>query len=67
MRLGLSLGYQTSWSTPADHLAMAQEAERLGYSVVWAADRWSALVCPAIQASMVGESDPYASAAHTTE
>ena len=24
-------------------------------------------VCPAIQASMLGESEPYASAAHTTE
>ena len=40
MRLGLSLGYQTSWSTPADHLAMAQEADRLGYSVVWAAEAY---------------------------
>ncbi|HET9517242.1 MAG TPA: LLM class flavin-dependent oxidoreductase, partial [Actinoplanes sp.] len=40
MRLGLSLGYQTSWSTPADHLALAQEAERLGYSVVWAAEAY---------------------------
>ncbi|BCJ56416.1 LLM class F420-dependent oxidoreductase [Actinoplanes sp. NBRC 14428] len=40
MRLGLSLGYQTSWSTPADHLAMAQEADRLGYAVVWAAEAY---------------------------
>ena len=40
MRLGLSLGYQTSWTTPADHLAMAQEADRLGYSVVWAAEAY---------------------------
>ncbi|MDT5033107.1 MAG: hypothetical protein QOC94_3278 [Actinoplanes sp.] len=40
MRLGLSLGYQTSWTTPADHLAMAQEAERLGFSVVWAAEAY---------------------------
>ncbi|BCY12485.1 LLM class F420-dependent oxidoreductase [Actinoplanes sp. L3-i22] len=40
MRLGLSLGYQTAWSTPADHLAMAQEADRLGYSVVWAAEAY---------------------------
>ena len=29
MRLGLSLGYQTAWTTPADHLAMAQEAEQM--------------------------------------
>ncbi|WP_306215466.1 LLM class F420-dependent oxidoreductase [Actinoplanes sp. RD1] len=40
MRLGFSLGYQTSWTTPADHLAMAQEADRLGYSVVWAAEAY---------------------------
>ena len=40
MRLGLSLGYQTAWSTPADHLALAQEAERLGFSVVWAAEAY---------------------------
>jgi len=40
VRLGLSLGYQTAWSTPADHLALAQEAERLGYDVVWAAEAY---------------------------
>lgn len=40
MRLGLSLGYQTAWSTPADHLAMAQEADRLGYAVVWTAEAY---------------------------
>ncbi len=40
MRLGLNLGYQAAWSTPADHLALAQEADRLGYSVVWAAEAY---------------------------
>ncbi len=40
MRLGLTLGYQTAWTTPADHLALAQEAERLGFSVVWAAEAY---------------------------
>src|SRR5215831_15546413 len=40
MRLGLNLGYQTPWSTPADHLALAQEADRLGLSVVWAAEAY---------------------------
>lgn len=40
MRLGLTLGYQTAWTTPADHLALAQEADRLGYSVVWAAEAY---------------------------
>jgi F420-dependent oxidoreductase-like protein len=40
MKLGLSLGYQTPWTTPADHLALAQEADRLGFSVVWAAEAY---------------------------
>ena len=40
MRLGLMLGYQTAWTAPADHLAFAQEAERLGYHVVWAAEAY---------------------------
>jgi F420-dependent oxidoreductase-like protein len=40
MQLGLSLGYQSAWSTPADHLALAQEAERLGFAVVWAAEAY---------------------------
>jgi F420-dependent oxidoreductase-like protein len=39
MRLGLNLGY---WSTGRDHdqLALAQAAERLGFSVVWAAEAY---------------------------
>src|SRR5262245_66088436 len=40
MRLGLNLGYQSAWTTPADHLALAQEADRLGFSVVWAAEAY---------------------------
>jgi F420-dependent oxidoreductase-like protein len=40
VRLGLNLGYQTAWTTPADHLAMAREADRLGYSVLWAAEAY---------------------------
>jgi F420-dependent oxidoreductase-like protein len=40
VKLGLNLGYQTAWSSPATDLAMAQEAERLGYSVVWAAEAY---------------------------
>ncbi len=40
MRLSLSLGYQTAWTTPADHLALAQEADRLGFSCVWAAEAY---------------------------
>jgi F420-dependent oxidoreductase-like protein len=40
VRLGLSLGYQTAWTTAADHLALAREAERLGFAVVWAAEAY---------------------------
>jgi F420-dependent oxidoreductase-like protein len=40
MRLGVSLGYQNAGSTPGDHLAAAQEAERLGFSVAWAAEAY---------------------------
>jgi F420-dependent oxidoreductase-like protein len=40
VRLGLSLGYQTAWTTPADHLTLAREADRLGYAVVWAAEAY---------------------------
>ena len=40
MRLGLSLGYQAAWTTPADHLAMAQEADRLGFAVAWSAEAY---------------------------
>ncbi|HZE40187.1 MAG TPA: LLM class F420-dependent oxidoreductase [Stackebrandtia sp.] len=40
MRLGLSLGYWGSGTDPADHLVAAREAERLGYSVVWAAEAY---------------------------
>ncbi|GID92598.1 LLM class F420-dependent oxidoreductase [Amorphoplanes digitatis] len=54
MRLGLNLGYQTSWTTPADHLAMAQEADRLGYSVVWAAEAYGSDT-PSILAWIAGQ------------
>src|SRR5256886_14563609 len=39
MRLGLNLGY---WGAGADtdNLRLAQEAERLGYAVVWAAEAY---------------------------
>jgi F420-dependent oxidoreductase-like protein len=54
MRLGLSLGYQTPWSTPADHLALAQEADRLGFAVVWAAEAYGSDV-PSTLAWMAGQ------------
>jgi F420-dependent oxidoreductase-like protein len=40
MRLGLNLGYQAAWTTPANHLRLAQEADRLGYSVTWVAEAY---------------------------
>ena len=39
MRLGLNLGYWGAGNDQAN-LAMAQEADRLGYSVCWAAEAW---------------------------
>jgi F420-dependent oxidoreductase-like protein len=40
MRLGLNLGYLSASNTPADGLALAREAERLGYSVAWVAEAY---------------------------
>ncbi|MDG4831183.1 LLM class F420-dependent oxidoreductase [Solwaraspora sp. WMMD1047] len=56
MRLGLSLGYQTAWSTPADHLALAREADRLGYSVVWAAEAYGS-DSPTMLAWLAGQTE----------
>src|SRR5436305_8909507 len=40
MKLGVSLGYLIPGMTPADHLEVVQEAERLGYDSVWAAEAY---------------------------
>jgi F420-dependent oxidoreductase-like protein len=40
MRLGLNLGYWGAGNDPRLHLALAQEADRLGYSVLWAAEAY---------------------------
>jgi F420-dependent oxidoreductase-like protein len=56
VRLGLSLGYQTPWSTPADHLALAREADRLGYSVVWAAEAYGS-DSPSMLAWLAGQTE----------
>jgi len=56
MRLGLNLGYQTPWSTPETHLALAQEADRLGYAVVWAAEAYGS-DSPSILAWIAGQTE----------
>src|SRR5436309_2041513 len=40
MRLGLSLGYAPPGTNPTELIALAQEAERLGYDSAWAAEAW---------------------------
>ena len=40
MRLGLALGYAPPGTNPTELVALAQEAERLGYSSAWAAEAW---------------------------
>ena len=40
MKLGLNLGYLIPGMSPADHLEVVQEAERLGYDSVWAAEAY---------------------------
>jgi F420-dependent oxidoreductase-like protein len=40
MQLGVSLGYLIPGTDPADHLKVVQEAERLGYDSVWAAEAY---------------------------
>src|SRR6266516_5882550 len=39
MRLGLNLGYWRA-GDDAENLALAREADRLGYAVAWAAEAW---------------------------
>ena len=40
MKLGVNLGYLIPGVEPADQLAVVQEAERLGYDSVWAAEAY---------------------------
>jgi F420-dependent oxidoreductase-like protein len=56
VRLGLNLGYLAAWSTPADHLALAQEADRLGFSVVWAAEAYGS-DSPSMLAWIAGQTE----------
>jgi F420-dependent oxidoreductase-like protein len=56
MRLGLDLGYLSGRTTPADHLAQAKEAERLGYSSVWVAEAYGSDT-PTLLAWIAGQTD----------
>ncbi len=40
MRLGFYMGYATPGTSPLEPIALAQEAERLGYDSAWAAEAW---------------------------
>src|SRR5436309_12863864 len=40
MRLGYAMGYAPPETNPAELVRLVQEAERLGYDSVWAAEAW---------------------------
>jgi F420-dependent oxidoreductase-like protein len=40
VRLGFSMGYSPPGTNPLELIALAQEAERLGYDSAWAAEAW---------------------------
>jgi F420-dependent oxidoreductase-like protein len=56
VRLALDLGYLTAWSTPADHLALARHAERLGYASVWVAEAYGSDT-PTLLAWIAGQTE----------
>ena len=53
MKLGLNLGYW-GMGSDADNLGLAQEAERLGYSIVWTAEAYGS-DSPTILAWLAGQ------------
>ncbi|HEY3501295.1 MAG TPA: LLM class F420-dependent oxidoreductase [Actinocatenispora sp.] len=56
MRLGLNLGYWGAGNDPRAHLALAQEADRLGYDVLWAAEAYGS-DSPTMLAWLAGQTE----------
>lgn len=56
MRLGLNLGYWGAGNDPRLHLALAQEADKLGYSVLWAAEAYGS-DSPTMLAWLAGQTE----------
>ncbi len=56
MRLALNLGYLAAWNEPAGHLALAQEAHRLGFSCVWVAEAYGS-DAPSMLAWFAGQTE----------
>src|SRR4051794_33926955 len=54
MRLALNLGYLSGRGDPAEALALAQHAERLGYAAVWAAEAYGS-DSPSVLAWLAGQ------------
>jgi F420-dependent oxidoreductase-like protein len=56
MLLGLNLGYLSGRADPAAQLALAREADRLGYVVVWAAEAYGS-DSPSVLAWLAGQTE----------
>src|SRR5439155_24974555 len=56
MRLGLDLNYLTAGVTPADVLAQAREADRLGYDSLWVAEAYGSDT-PTMLAWLAGQTE----------
>src|SRR3954452_25079464 len=54
MRLALNLGYLSGRADPAEALALAQHAERLGFAAVWAAEAYGS-DSPSVLAWLAGQ------------
>src|SRR2546429_6407507 len=48
VRLGFYMGYAPPGTNPLELIALAQEAERLGYDSAWAAEAWGTDAVPVL-------------------